>query len=346
MFDEVYRKKFVHFIIFILIFTLLFIIFLKTISFTIPFIIAFIIALSARPLMSFFKNKCRFSGGISALISTTLILSLLVSLLTILIYKITNESKQLIATLPNFDIQKEVGIYISKIKIYFNHTDPDLVQKIQDQVSIILSNTISITADILNKLISVAIGLPMFLLIVVVTLLATYFFTKDMPDLRGRIISIFADRHKEKVEVVLIEATKMLFEYIKAYSFIITFSFIEILVGLTLLKVKYALILSLLCWVLELIPILGIFVVFFPLIAIYFLSGNYFVTICLAILWLVVVSVRQVIEPKIVSSSLGLHPLSVLAAIFIGITAYGFTGMIYLLSATVIYKILNKVGII
>jgi sporulation integral membrane protein YtvI len=346
MFDEMFKTKFIRFVIFIIIFTLFFIFFLKTISVTMPFIIAFIVALSTRPLMNFFRTKCKLSSGISALISTTMVLSLLVILLSILIFKITTESRQLLATIPNFDIQKEVGIYLDKIKVYFNHADPNLVQKAQEQISVLLSNTFNITADILNKLVSVAIGLPMFLLIVVVTLLATYFFTKDMPNVKNIIVSIFVDKHKEKVKDVISEATRMLAGYIKAYSFIITFSFIEILIGLTFFKVKYALILSLLCWVLELIPILGIFVVFFPLITIYFISGNYFVSIGLAVLWLIVVSVRQIIEPKIVSSSLGLHPLAVLAAIFIGLTTYGFTGMIYLLAAMVIYKILNKVGII
>ena len=47
----------------------------------------------------------------------------------------------------------------------------------------------------------------------------------------------------------------------------------EILIGLTIFRVKYALILSLLCWILELVPVLGIFIVFFPLITITFYLG-------------------------------------------------------------------------
>ena len=79
-----------------------------------PFIIAFIVARTTRPLMYFFKNKCKLSSSISALISTTLILSLLIILLSSLIYHITSESKQLLATIPNYDIQKEVSLYIKQ----------------------------------------------------------------------------------------------------------------------------------------------------------------------------------------------------------------------------------------
>lgn len=347
MFNENFIRKLKHFIIFIVIFTIFFVTFFKTINFTSPFIIAFIIALCTKPLMYLFKNKLKLSDGLSALLSTVLVFSILIIILTIVIYKITVESKQLLTSMPNiYIIQEQVGNVLSKVRIYFSHVDPSIVQKAQDQISGILSTTFDITANILNTLVSFAIGVPMFLLLIVVTLLSTYFFTKDMPDIPRVITDIFSAEKRATVRDVLTQATRMLSSYIKAYSFIITLSFLEILLGLIILKVKYALILSIMCWFLELIPILGIFLVFFPLIAIYFLAQNYFVAIALSILWIVVVAVRQVVEPKIVSSSLGLHPLAVLAAIFIGLTTYGFIGMIYILSALVFYKILSKVGII
>lgn len=347
MFDECFILKLRRFSIFIVIFTILFIIFYKTIYFTMPFIIAFIIALCTKPLMKLFKNKLKLKSSLAALLSTFIVFSLLLILVTLIVYKITDESRQLLASMPNMDyMQNQVSINISKMKIYFNHVDPSIVQKAQDQISNLVSTTFDITANILNYLVSFAIGLPMFFLMFIVTFLSTYFFTKDMPDVTSSITFIFAEKQKQKVRDILHEATHMLAEYIKAYSFIITLSFLEIIIGFSLLHIKYALILSILCWFLELVPILGIFIVFFPLIIIYALAHNYFVAISLSILWIIVVSVRQVVEPKIVSSSLGLHPLSVLAAIFVGMSTYGFIGMIYILSALVFYKILAKVGII
>lgn len=244
-----------------------------------------------------------------------------------------------------YTIQDQVGNVISKINLYSKHIDPSIVQKVQDEISNLLTTTFDITATVLNTLVSLAVSLPMYLMLIVVTLLSTYFFTKEMPDITKAITSIFDEHHQEKIKHIQFEAIHMLGEYIKAYSFIITVSFIEILTGLSIFKVRYALILSLFCWILELIPVLGIFIVFFPLITIYVLAHNYFIAIGLSILWLIVVLVRQIIEPKIVSSTLDLHPLAVLGAIFIGLSAYGFVGMIYILSALVFYKILSKVGI-
>lgn len=346
MFSYIFYNKAKNFTIFILIFTVLFILVYKTFSYSLPFVIAFVIALFTKPIMKFLMIKCRLPRSLSALLSTLVVFTLFLTILTIVIYKISVESRQLLSTIPDFNVQDLVGLYIGKVRVYFNHVDPSIIQKAQDQMAAIISNAFGIATNLLNKLISFAIGLPILFLIIFVTLLSTYFFTKDMPDITGTIVSIFSDKQREKVCLIIYEITHMIGEYIKAYSFIITISFVEILIGFLFFKVKYALILSLLCWILEMIPILGIFVVFFPLIAIYYFSGNYFVALGLLILWVIVISVRQIIEPKIVSSSLGLHPLAVLTAIFIGLTAYGFLGMIYILSAMVFYKILHKSQII
>jgi len=63
------------------------------------------------------------------------------------------------------------------------------------------------------------------------------------------------------------------------------------------------------------------------------------------ILYILAVIIRQVIEPKIVSSSLGIYPLAIIIAIFIGLKAYGFIGMIFTVFLVVFYTVLQKVGV-
>ncbi|MDU1443883.1 MAG: AI-2E family transporter, partial [Clostridium cochlearium] len=55
---------------------------------------------------------------------------------------------------------------------------------------------------------------------------------------------------------------------------------------------------------------------------------------------------RQILEPKIVSSSLGMHPVSILAAIFIGLKAAGISGMFFCIFLVVFYKVLHNVKIL
>ena len=347
MFDRIFIEKLKRLSIFLVIFTVIFILFFKTLFYTIPFILAFLIALCTRPLMNLLKTKLKLNSSIAALLSTIIVFSSLVVVLTTLIYKTANESKQILTTMPNIDkIKVIIGEYAINFKGFYENIDPSILQKVQEQLTNMLSNTFNITTKILNSLISFATGLPLFFLIILVVLFSTYFFTKDLPNLSKAILSMFSQKFKPKVKEILSESGRMLGGYVKAYSFIMSLTFIQILIGFLFLRVKYALLLSIFCWILDLVPVLGISLIFLPLIIIYSLSQNYFVAVGLLILWLVVSLIRQILEPKIVSSSLDLHPLAVLAAIFIGLTAYGFLGMLYILGILVFYKILKKVNVI
>jgi predicted PurR-regulated permease PerM len=72
------------------------------------------------------------------------------------------------------------------------------------------------------------------------------------------------------------------------------------------------------------------------------LSGSYFTAIGILVLFILISAVRQIVEPKIVSTSLGIHPVMTLLAIFIGLKAFGFAGMIYLTFLMVFYKVLKN----
>jgi predicted PurR-regulated permease PerM len=56
--------------------------------------------------------------------------------------------------------------------------------------------------------------------------------------------------------------------------------------------------------------------------------GSFSMGLKIAILWLVIMVVRQLIEAKIVSATIGLHPLVTLMSIYVGLKAYGFIGMV------------------
>jgi len=95
-----------------------------------------------------------------------------------------------------------------------------------------------------------------------------------------------------------------------------------------------------------LLPIFGIGAIYIPLIIIFFISSNYVAALGLLISYIVITIVRQIIEPKIVSSSLGINPVAVLASIFIGLKAYGLVGMLFCMFLVVFYNILKKVEVL
>ena len=138
----------------------------------------------------------------------------------------------------------------------------------------------------------------------------------------------------------------MLLNYFLASLLIIFITFCITLIGFLFLKIKYALVLSVICGLFDILPILGVANIYFPLAIIYIINKNYFAGIGLIILYAIVFIVRQIAEPKIMSSSLGLHPVAVLIAIFIGIEAAGLAGMLFCMFLIVFYNILKKVKVL
>lgn len=347
MFNEQFIKKAINFIIFIVVYTIIFALFFSTLPYTGPFVFAIIIAIITRPFTSFLKRKLRFSNSIAALVSTVIVFAILGILISAVFFKITIEAKTLLNSLPNFNsVVASVEDFLNNLKVYYDQIDPSLAGKITDQLTKIADSTFNVVTGILTALISTAIGLPVILMVVFVTLLATYFFSKDLLRMEVRFTSIFSQKGKENVKAVWKESGKMIVGYFKSYSIIVSLTFLESFIGFSILNVKYALILSIACAILDVLPIIGISAIYLPLAIIFLASQKYGMAIGVIVLLTLITVIRQIIEPKLYASNLGLHPAAVLAAIFIGIKVYGFIGMLYLLALMVFYKILRNVKVL
>ena len=97
---------------------------------------------------------------------------------------------------------------------------------------------------------------------------------------------------------------------------------------------------------LDLVPFLGIVVIFVPIIVYNLIIENYFVSISISIVFLGLSVVRQILEPKLVSAHIGLNPLSTVIAIFIGVQVKGIIGIIFCLGLVAMHDILKKVEIL
>ncbi|MBZ4662531.1 MAG: ytvI [Caloramator sp.] len=347
MFDKQFLIKLRNFAIFIVIYTLVFFLFFSTLSYTLPFVIGIIVSLISLPLVKFLKHKLKFKDSIASLISVLLVYIIFVLLLIGIFTKITYEIKQLVSSIPNVNtFIPYIQEYFDKLRLYYDAIDPAIVQKINDQITKFAYSSLDISLSILNKLLSIILKLPVIFLVLFVSLLSSYFFSKDMLNFRSSILNIFTPDGKKKFSLIIDELNKSLTGYIKAYSFIVTLSFVETYIGFSVLNIKYALILSIVSAIFDVLPILGIGAVYSLVALYYIITKKYIIAFGIIILYLIVTVVRQILEPKLVSASLGLHPVAVLAAIFIGIKAYGFVGMIYLIFLMVLYNILKKTKIL
>jgi len=287
--------------------------------------------------------------NIPSLITSLLVYFILLILIFLLFYKIIAEARLLLQNIPQTDLSfiiDPIKIKIQDMGKYFNDIDPAFVEKNLSQLSSVVTNSLNILGKSLNTLISIAMKIPVWIAILFIMVLSTYFFSRDMFLIKSSITSMLSDKGREKFFKVWYEGIKMLTRYVRAYFLIYSITFMETLVGFSILGIRYTVLLSIVASVADILPVLGVGIIYFPLAIIYYLSGNYFIAAGIVVWYLVVTIVRQVIEPKIVSNSLGIHPVATLSAIFIGLNAFGFAGMIYLMVMIVLYKVLRTTNIL
>lgn len=347
-----FLEKIDKLVVFFIIYTILFLVFFKTLSYTLPFVLAFVFALILQKPTKYLVKKFKIKISLASILTTIIFFTIIISLLTWGIAALTTEAIQLgkntqVYITGNTDL---INKYVDILREYYKNLDPSIVKTIQDSLSSSINKISALTASFVGGMVSGLLNflasVPYIIMVVLFTLLATYFFTKDMTSAKNKIRDIIPSQSTIKLSYIVNESKKMLGGYAFSYTIIIFITFLETLIGFSIFRVKYTLILSVVSAIFDLLPILGIGSIYVPVAIIYYISGSKFTAFGVLILYGVVSLIRQIIEPRIVSSSLGLHPVAVLAAIFIGLKASGIAGMFFCMFLVVFYNIFRKVKVL
>ncbi|MBZ9689759.1 sporulation integral membrane protein YtvI [Clostridium estertheticum] len=345
-------KKIDKLTVFFILYTFVFVIFFETIGYTLPFVLALILASLLRIPTKFLMRKFKIKNTIASLFTTTVFFTVMVILLSLIITTITSETIQLIKNIQSYFSSNKDNIlhFFDNLQNYYKNLDPSIIGNIESNISNYITKTINVSMGASSKIFSLTLGfmstIPYTLMVLLFTLLATYFFTKDLSSSSNKIFDLIPNKNGDRIHYIFDESKKMFKNYLLSYLLIITITFLETLVVFLVFKVKYAVTLSIVCGIFDLLPIFGIGAIYIPLIVIFFIYGNYVAALGLLISYIIITIVRQIIEPKIVSSSLGINPVAVLASIFIGLKANGLIGMLFCMFLVVFYNILKKVEVL
>ncbi|MPW27123.1 AI-2E family transporter [Alkalibaculum sp. M08DMB] len=126
-----------------------------------------------------------------------------------------------------------------------------------------------------------------------------------------------------------IDTQKGVIGYIKAQIYLMGITFLVIYIGLNTFGVAYSLIISLGLSILDIIPVIGIGLVLIPWSIISFIMGNTDLGTHLAIIYILTVILRQILEPILVGKHIGIRPIYIFIATVIGFIILGPIGLIF-----------------
>lgn len=99
-------------------------------------------------------------------------------------------------------------------------------------------------------------------------------------------------------------------------------------IGFWILKMPNAIIMGIVTSILDVFPFIGTGIVIVPIALFQLLTGNFIKAAGYIILYAVCALAREFLEPKLIGDKIGIYPIVILLAVYVGIKLYGMSGIL------------------
>lgn len=186
----------------------------------------------------------------------------------------------------------------------------------------------------------VASSLPTMFVNIIITIVVSFFCVVDYYKITAFLMRQLPKAAADMVFKVKNKGVDVIFKFGKAYAILMSLTFVELWLGLSLLRIENAFLIALVTCVVDILPILGTGTVLIPWGVANLILGHYPLGAGLLILYLIITVIRQSLEPRIVGKQIGLYPLIALICMFVGGALFGFLGLFGLpIMATILVQL-------
>ncbi|OQA48625.1 MAG: hypothetical protein BWY46_01299 [Firmicutes bacterium ADurb.Bin300] len=360
---KIFMINFAYFTLFIL----LYYYFIKhALGYVFPFIFAAMVSAALQKPIRFLSNKLKVKkSSVIAAILVMLIFLFLLFLLVLAAVLIFGELKGFFSYLSS---------KLTSIPTYINQIEAWLLQMVNYLPLSMRSTLYQAITDFFNDNMSfdrissgsfdfsiflgplegawsTAKRIPSILLASLVTIISCFFISVSYTNLRDSILALFSYETQKKILNIKSSLFSALTKMSRAYLLIMLITFIELLLGLNLLKLiglykgGYILVIALVTAIIDIVPVLGTGAVLITWSAISFFTGNIGLGIGLIVLYAAISVLRQIIEPKLVAGQVGLPAIITIMAMFVGAKLFGVFGIIILPLSVITLKLMYDEGV-
>ncbi len=327
---------------------LIYVFFKYLLKLLLPFIVAWCVALCIRPLAEILHKRTGISKKVLSIFLVILLLLIIGAFLFFVIDKLLFEFQGIVQYVnKNFELWiSDTLKFVNKIldKIPFLKTfgsEEEMLKSFGGVAKNIITDASANVPEMLTKVITI---LPNLLFVSLVLIMASYYFCADYEEINSYIFSKFSDKTKRSISHIRVKLKQAALRVLKGYLLTIGITFLQLYAGFLILKTEYAFTLALIIAVVDILPIIGVGTVLVPWGLVEIVSGGYYEGFGLFIIFAVVSVVREILGPKIIGKSIGLHPLMTLFSMYIGLELCGFIGLISFPVLVIVFKTLFLEG--
>ena len=318
-----------------------------------PFLISFGVSFLIQPLVRTLNKRYRISKKFSGVFLVTSILFIIGLLVFFIVNRLVFEVRELMAfindepqaingVIEDFfgffeELRSKIPILNTRNKAYFNDIFGGLDTFITDFLKNFASSLTAKVSEILSGFVK---KLPDVAFFTVITVVSSFYISADFSGIVGTLTKKLSKKHVAMLKSAKSRITNTLMRYLRAYVVIWFITFTELFVGFLVIRIEYSFTLAVIISILDILPVLGVGTVLIPWSAFLLIQKNYYTGIALLILYLTILLLRQIMEPKIVGNSIGLSPLLTLFSMYVG---YKIAGIVGILSAPVFVILIKEI---
>lgn len=307
-----------------------------------PFLIAFGLAALLDPTLRYNERR-----GRSRVYTILMLYMFALSLLAITIFWVIPEVVRQVE-----DITGNLNRYYASIQTNINaimHDNARLLnfagvrqRKVGDLLSAKSGPVQASIAAVLGSVSGLAASLLTRVLWLVIIPISSFFFMRDFPTLRARLISLFPDSQHGRIDQISHEIVDVFTAYLRGLAKICALYACVAGILFTVLNVQYALLLGVMAGVFYAIPYVGNLMTATCAATLAYLmdahsvllwgvkahSLGYAVLVAVCCVFMANIIFDQIVYPRVVGASVGLHPVVSIFALMAGATVFGIWGML------------------
>lgn len=290
---------------------------------------AIIIASAVSPFANWLEQR-KIPRLLGVLILYLTVFGLLVFLLSLLVPVISFELGQLTQALPGFisnisgALEKAQQTTTTRYFDFFSE-----IQNLLDSFSQFLQVS---SGSALNLIVNTFGGILSFFAIIVIS----FYFSVMKEGVAGFIRSVLPTKYEDYIIGLWKRAERKVGRWLQGQLLLALSVGLLVFVGLSLINIKYALLLGIIAMILEIVPIVGPVISAIPGVILAFAQSP------MLGIWVIVfyVAVQQVeshiLTPLVLGKTLGLNPVTVIIALLVGGTLAGIIGILLSVPVAVI----------
>ncbi len=299
-----------------------------------PFVLAFLLAYCLKRPIRFLAEKLRLGRRAAALLTVLLFYGTIGLFLAFLSVRAISAASQFIVNLPGLYAEYAEPVltsFFESAEEFFLYQDPELLNQLnavwEQFLNSLGQQVTGLSVEVMGVLSGMASSLPAFFIRLVLMIIASFFIAMDYDALTGFCMDQMSGRTKKIFLQIKEYVVGTLFVCIRSYALIMSITFVELAVGLTLIGVEYSVAIALFIAVFDILPVLGTGGIMIPWVILEAFRGDLALAVRLLIVYVAITVIRNILEPKIVGSQIGLHPVVTLASIFLGAQLFGVIGL-------------------